>query len=1010
MKRTLARHVGVRLANLVVLDLVERFDGSGAGRAWQLDEPRGDELGRLARPRGVAVVYTPGAREGWAAQRRSPRRTFAGCRRRPPGPRRPRKRCLARVADVFEQATPARLLPVHTPRATAGVDCSISRVGPAGRYRMSLTAGDRFAGHFEVTGGLGAGSMGEVYRARDTRLNRDVALKLLPDAFAGAGDRLTRFQREAELLASLNHPHIAQIYGIEEDGGVRALVLELVEGPTLEARIARGPLPPDEVLAIATQLADGLEAAHEAGIVHRDLKPANVKVQHDGTVKVLDFGLAKALEAAAPDDRHDPSTWSSADTGLGVVVGTAAYMSPEQARGRAVDRRTDIWAFGAVLFEMLTGRRAFEGDDAAGIFAEVLKAEPAWERLPGDVAPPISAVLRRCLEKEPFQRLRDIADARMGLHGAFEDPERRAAGASGRVAPGRSRRALELAGAAAVAGLAVWLLLPAAPRQPVRFAIEGALGLGPFVEVAPDGGQLAYLEAVEGGSRILVHTLASGEAREVSAAARAGTPLFWSPDSRFVAFADGRTLRRVDVATGAAEAVCDTPVFNGGTWNRDDVILFGGRGGIMQVAAGGGTPSALTAVDDTRGEFTHAAPWFLPDGRHFLYLRASLDSGTGGIYVGATGLEPAEQEPTRLLATERPAVYARSRGSTTGRVFFMKGSRLLAQAFDDARLELAGEPTVVAEDVGSYDVRWRSFSVSGNGIVAWLDGGSAYAVSWLDGGGRELETERIDGLDDPRHPRLSPDEGRLALVVAGDIWVFDLHGDRPAIRLTFDESSDTIGSPLWTPDSAAIVYEGDGSLYQVSADGGSPPKPIGAEGHLHAHAWSPDGGLIAVSISGESGDLVELSLLEEEAEPRALVRTAANEGTAAALSPDGRWLAYTSDATGRREIWVRPYPGPGPPARVSPNGGAEPRWSRDGGTLYYLHGRTMMGTRVETSSGFEFEAPVRLFDGDFRTYERPPSYDVAADGSFVTTRSEGAPSISVLLNWPETLRSRGDGR
>ena len=875
---------------------------------------------------------------------------------------------------------------------------------------MSLTVGDRFT-HFEVTGVLGAGGMGEVYRARDTRLNRDVALKLLPDTVAANADRLARFQREAELLASLNHPNIAQIHGIEEDAGVRALVLELVEGPTLEARIARGPMPPDEVLAIATQLADGLEAAHEAGVVHRDLKPANVKVQHDGTVKVLDFGLAKALEAPASGRRGDPSTWSSAATGAGVIVGTAAYMSPEQARGRAVDRRTDIWAFGAVLFEMLTGRRAFEGDDAAGILAEVLKAEPAWEALPGGVAPVVSAVLRRCLEKEPFQRMRDIADVRMGLHGAFADAERPAAGASARVASGWTRRALELVGAAAVAGLAVWHLQPGAPRQPVRFAIQGAPGLGSFAELSPDGGQLAYLEAGEAGeARILIHSLASGEARQVSDSARAATPLFWSPDSRFVGFADGRTLRRVDVATGEAEPVCDTPVFNGGAWNEDEVILFGGRDGIMQVAAGGGTPTALTTVDDARGEFTHAAPWFLPDGRHFLYLRASLDSSTGGIYVGALGLEPAAQEPTRLLATERPAVYARSPDdSAIGRLLFMQGRRLLAQPFDDRRLELVGEPAVVAEDVGSDDVRWRSFSVSETGIIAWRDAASAHSVLWLDRTGRELETGRIDGLDDPRYPRLSPDEGRLALVVAGDIWVFDLHGDRPAIRLTFDESSDAIGSPLWTPDGAAIVYEGDGSLHRVSADGGGPPEPLGAESHLHGLDWSPEGNLIAVEISGESGDLVELSP-SAEGGPRPLVRTPASEGTAAALSPDGRWLAYTSDATGRREIWVRPYPGPGPPVRVSHDGGAEPRWARDGGTLHYLDGRSMMGARVEASNQLEFEAPVRLFDGGFRTYERPPSYDVAADGSFVTTSSVGDPSISVLLNWPEALRSPGAGR
>ena len=873
---------------------------------------------------------------------------------------------------------------------------------------MPLTIGDRFAGHFDVTGALGAGGMGEVYRARDTRLNRDVALKLLPDVLAADPDRLARFQREAELLASLNHPNIAQIYGGEEDGGVRALVLELVEGPTLEARIARGPMPPDEVLAVATQLADGLEAAHEAGVVHRDLKPANVKVQHDGTVKVLDFGLAKALEASAPGDPHDPSTWSSADTGVGVVVGTAAYMSPEQARGRAVDRRTDVWAFGAVLFEMLTGRKAFAGNDATGILAEVLKTEPAWETLPGDVPPAVSAVLRRCLEKEPFQRMRDIADVRMGLLGGFEGAPRRAGASSGR-ASGRIRRAMELAAAAVAAGLAVSLLQPAAPREPVRFAIEAPAGMGPFVELSPDGRHLAYLAADAAGLfRFRLHSLASGESRQVSGPALAATPLFWSPDSRFVGFDDGRTLRRVDTATGAVEPVCDTPVFNGGTWNRDDVIVFGGRDGIMQVAAAGGTPAPLTAVDGARGEFTHAAPWFLPDDRHFLYLRASSDSSTGGIYLGALGVEPDAQDSTRLLASQRPAVYAPSPDSATGHLLFMQGSRLLAQPFDDARLELAGDPMVVAEAVGSYDVRWRSFSASRTGTLAWRNAAAANSVLWMDAAGGALETGRIGGLDDPRYPRLSPDGRRLALVVAGDLWAFELEENRPPIRLTFDEPSDAIGSPLWTPDGEAIVYEGDGSLYRVSADGGSPPEPIGPAGHYHAHAWSPDGDLIAVAISGESGDLVELSP-SSEAKPRALFRTPASEGAAAALSPDRRWLAYTSDATGRREIWVRGYPESGAPLRVSHDGGDEPVWARDGRTLYYLDGRTMMAAAVvETTNAFELEAPVRLFDGDFRIYERPPSYDVAADGRFVTTRSGTDPSISVLLNWPAAFGSVRD--
>ncbi|MCY3842409.1 MAG: protein kinase, partial [Acidobacteria bacterium] len=431
---------------------------------------------------------------------------------------------------------------------------------------MSLTVGDRFAGHFEVTAVLGAGGMGEVYRARDTRLNRAVALKILPDAFAADPERLARFQREAELLASLNHPNIAQIHGIEEEDGTRALVLELVEGSTLEERIAAGPLSLDDALEIAAQIADALEAAHEAGVVHRDLKPANVKVRDDGTVKVLDFGLAKALDAGAGSgDPHTSPTMATAATRMGFIVGTAAYMSPEQARGRTVDRRTDVWAFGAVLFEMLTGRRAFAGDDVTGILAEVIKTEPAWATLSVDVPPAVSGVLRRCLQKDPKERMRDIGDVRLGLLGGFEDPARRATappaadGAPTDTGGGWKRYWVGLAGAAVViaavaVGPAVWIVTPPAPSVafPVRFTIPAAPNMVPFVELSPDGRHLAYLESDEGReARLWVHSLESGQARELAAADTSGFTVFWSPDSRFVAFSDAGSLRRIDLASGA---------------------------------------------------------------------------------------------------------------------------------------------------------------------------------------------------------------------------------------------------------------------------------------------------------------------------------------------------------------------------------------------------------------------------------------------------------------------------
>ena len=417
----------------------------------------------------------------------------------------------------------------------------------------------------------------------------------------------------------------------------------------------------------------------------------------------------------------------------------------------------------------------------------MLKTEPAWETLPGDVTAAVSAVLRRCLEKEPFQRMRDIADVRMGLHGAFDYGAFDYAGrpaVDARRASGWGRRALELVGAAAVAGLGVWLLQPSAPREPVRFAIAGAPGMGPFVELSPDGRHLAYLEGDETGrSRIRLHSLASGEARQVSDTARAGTPLFWSPDSRFVGFGDGRTLRRVDAATGVVEPVCDTLVFNGRRLER------GRRHPVRRTQrdhAGGRrrrgrrrrsrrwTPRAARSPTPHPGSSRTAVTSST--------CAPSLDSSTGGIYVGALGVEPAEQDPTRLLATERPAVYGRSRGSTTGHLFFMQGSRLLAQPFRRRAPRARRRPTVVAEEVGSYDVRWRSFSVSRTGIIAWRDAPAGNSVRWIDPTGEGREAERIRGLDDPRHPRLSPDGNRLALVEAGDVWVFQLDDDRPPIQ------------------------------------------------------------------------------------------------------------------------------------------------------------------------------------------------------------------------------------
>ena len=425
---------------------------------------------------------------------------------------------------------------------------------------MSLTIGERYAGHFEVTGVIGSGGMGDVYRGHAARLNRDVALKVLPDAVAHDPDRLQRFQREAEVLASLNHPNIAQIHGIEAENGTRALVLELVDGSTLEERIGRGPLPLDDALGIAAQMAEALEAAHAAGVIHRDLNPANVMLRHDGTVRVLDFGLAIALRPApALGDIHDALTMESLATQAGAIAGTPAYMSPEQIRGRAVDRRTDVWAFGAVLFEMLTGRKAFDGDDIAGTLAAVLESEPAWERLSGDVTPAVRGVLRRCLAQDPGDRLRDVGDVRLGLLGAFEDPNAVVAhGASRSPAVGWTPVLASL-----VIGAGVWTRQPRtpAPLPSVQFTIPAPPRMGPFLQLSPDGRYLAYLAGDETGQpRLRLHSFASGDARPVRGVGPiATTPVFWSPDARFIAFASNGALRRVDIAGGVVEAVSDAP-------------------------------------------------------------------------------------------------------------------------------------------------------------------------------------------------------------------------------------------------------------------------------------------------------------------------------------------------------------------------------------------------------------------------------------------------------------------
>jgi eukaryotic-like serine/threonine-protein kinase len=894
---------------------------------------------------------------------------------------------------------------------------------------MTLASGVRL-GPYEIVSAVGAGGMGEVYRARDTKLNRDVAVKVLPTPFAADPDRLARFQREAQVLASLNHPNIAQIHGLEESEGVRALVMEFVEGPTLADRIAaetvgggkaaRG-LPLNEALAIARQIMDALEAAHEQGIIHRDLKPANVKVRPDGAVKVLDFGLAKALTepgSASGALSQSPTLTSPAATRVGVILGTASYMSPEQARGRAVDKRTDIWAFGCVLYEMLTGRRTFGGEDVTEVMGAVIHKEPDWRALDASTPATVRNTLRRCLEKDPKERLRDIGDVRLALAGAFDSGEGQAA-----TTPQPAwRRVAALAIAALVAsaatGALVWFFTrpePAAIGVPVRFSLSPAPAaqLGQFLVLSPNGGALAFFAADSGTVRLWLHSLETGDTQVLTRAGTVSGAPFWSADGRFIGYTGEGKLKKIDPSGGPPEVISDAPAaFAGGTWSQDDIVVFAeAQRGLMRVAAAGGTPTPLTIVDPQRKETSHSGPWFLPGGRRFLYLRSSSDPGNAGIYVGAIDAKPEEQNLTRLLAAQQNPLYAAPHGTDTGHLLFMREGTLFAQAFDPDRLKLSGEIVRIADQVGTGaggTASYGFFSVSASGALAYRHGQSGTgSVVWVSHAGQEA-APIATALDRPQNPRLSPDGHKLALIVGTDVWVYDIDG-RPPIRLTFGGGA---FSPLWTPDGRRIVYEGGNVAVALPADGsGGTPEPMSpVKGHFHPYGWTSDGQIILVSLPGptQTNDIVKFSV-RDKGDVQVVVATPANEGFfGTAVSPDGRWLAYVSDQTGRPEIWVRPYPGPGPAIRISPNGGVEPVWARTGRELYYREQNRLMATAVNAGPEFNFKPATPLFETRYVHAGQPPTYDVGADGRFVMIKAESSvgPPFNIVLNWAAGLPAR----
>ena len=892
---------------------------------------------------------------------------------------------------------------------------------------MALEVGSRL-GHYDVTALIGEGGMGQVYQATDTKLNRQVALKILPEAFATDPDRLARFQREAQVLASLNHPNIAAIHGLEDSEGTKALVLELVEGPTLADRIKQGPIAIDEALPIAKQIAEALEAAHEAGVIHRDLKPANIKVKDDGTVKVLDFGLAKALDPSPDADPSQSPTLTAAATQMGVIMGTAAYMSPEQAAGQTADRRSDIWSFGVVLFEMLTGQRLFTGETVSHVLASVLKTEPNWEMLPATTSEPLRRVLRRSLAKERKRRLSDVTDALLDLDEATRAPARVVA------SEGRAgwRQALPLATAVSlVVGVlvaaAVWSLTrPDAPQPQslVRFPITppgpdvlSVVFLGPSVAVSHDGETVVYAAARNGVRQLYRRSLDQLDAVPISGTEGAQLP-FVSPDGEWVGFELDGTLRKVALAGGPPATLYDGSdvVPTDATWGTNDQIVFGSRGSnhLMQVAATGGVAEPVTTLGE--GERDHRQPQLLPGGTTLLF---SVE-GVGDTSIAVKSLTTGERR--NLLAGSTP------RYTMSGHIVFALENALWAVPFDVERLVLTGDPVPVMEGVAIGPTGFAQFTAARNGSLVYVTTGGispdAVYLVWVD---REGNEELVAAEPGPyRGLAISRDGERVVAQVSNpdntDLVIYDLARDTPT-RFTFDPALDTF--PVWTPDGERVVFGSDRdgalNLYWKAADGtGQVERLMTSEDTQVPSAMSPDDPtvLFIIAVRPETGRDVGLLSLDGERTIEWLLESDADESYPA-VSPDGRWMAYVSTESGQSEVYVRPFPNVSAGRwQVSRDGGTSPLWGPDSRELFFQTGDapgvavTMMVAVNDTEPTFVPGIPRPLFEGPYGLGRAPlpRPYDVSPDGQrFLIIRSGSGipgtdrPEIIVVQNWFEEL-------
>ncbi len=917
---------------------------------------------------------------------------------------------------------------------------------------MSLGKGTRL-GQYEVHELIGVGGMGEVYRGYDTQLKRDVALKVLPERFSRDSERLARFRREATVLASLNHPNIAAIHRLEQSGDTVALVMEYVPGETLADRLRReasqseprqswsGPaasesytsgLPLEESLDIARQICDALDHAHEKNIIHRDLKPANVKVTPEGRVKVLDFGLAKAFLAepdSTPLDSQSPTLpLRIAPTIPGVILGTPSYMSPEQARGKAVDKRTDIFALGCVLYELLTGKQAFTGESLTDILGAVMRAEPDWTELPEATPPAIRALLRRCLQKDAAKRSRDAAEIRIQIE--------EAGAASSSIAtpvvvhaPAPAPRRWQMYAAVAciaavIAGIAVWQLRPAPaafarPVERLAIPLPANTTLLPrameSVVVSPNGSNVAYIGGRSGGTpQIFLRAMDALEATPIAGTEGADSP-FFSPDGQWIGFFSGQALKKISISGGAALTLgifAGPPT--GATWGPNDTIVFSptNLSGLVRVSAAGGQPQLLTAL--LPGEFSHRWPQFLPDGKTLLFT-VGVSQNYDDAQIAVQRLDSNEHKI--LLRGGTHARYA-----TTGHLVYHHAGTLMAVPFDQQTLEVMGSPAPIVEGVLASTGGTAQFSVSNFGTLAYIPGTSQsvnVTMVWVD---RRGASQPLPAPPHPyRPPRISPDGRLIAVGIGSDVWIYDIARDT-LTRLTF-ERNNAATAAYWTADGKRIVFPSDRAgptnLFWKPVDGSGPEERLTTSQNVQRASFSsPDGRfLVFTEIDPKTGSDLWVLPLDGDRKPRIFLQTPFEEG-AGQFSPDGHWIAYVSNESGRNEVYVRPFPGPGGKWQVSTDGGSENAWSPKGNELFYRTGgqrEKMMAVDFQTQPTFAAGKPRLLFEGNYGSNAplAPGAfYSVSPDGQrFLMTKSPDQPQaaltqINVVLNWFEELKSK----